>query len=141
VGAHSENARRHGRIAGLSFRFLADADLQIQIVHAVRRLEPSIDFMTADEAGLKGLEDPWVLDLAAATSRVRVSHDRSTMPKHFQDRLMAGRSSPGVLIAGQDEPIREVVDSIWVVWSDVKPDLLRDGILHLPSLAWHVFRW
>ena len=42
-------------------QFLADADLKFQIVVAVRQLEPAIDFMSANEAGLAGIKDPQVL--------------------------------------------------------------------------------
>jgi hypothetical protein len=64
-------------------RFLADADLNRAIVSGVLRHEPSIDFLTAQAAGLRRLKDPEVLALAAEQQRVLVSHDVGTMPKHF----------------------------------------------------------
>lgn len=64
----------------MSIRFLADADLDISIVHGVRGREPSIDFKSANDAGLEGVPDDEVLELAAADGRVLVSHDKRTMP-------------------------------------------------------------
>jgi predicted nuclease of predicted toxin-antitoxin system len=73
----------------LSLRFQADNDLKFAIVKAVRRQEPSIDFASAQEAGLDGLGDPELLDRAAAEGRVLVSHDRRTMLNHFRNRAPA----------------------------------------------------
>jgi hypothetical protein len=80
----------------LSIRFQADNDLKFGIVKAVRRREPSIDFASAQQAGLDGLSDPELLDRVAREDRVLVSHDRRTMLDHFRMRLAAGKSSPGV---------------------------------------------
>jgi hypothetical protein len=55
-------------------RFQADADLNQVIVKATLRLEPSVDFQTAQAAGLAGLDDAEVLKLAAEQGRVLVSH-------------------------------------------------------------------
>ncbi len=38
-------------------RFLADADLNLAIVSGVRRREPTLDFLTAGAAALRGLTD------------------------------------------------------------------------------------
>jgi hypothetical protein len=56
-------------------RFQADADLNQIILHAVIRREPTLDFQTAEAAGLAGLRDPAVLVLAAREGRVLVTHD------------------------------------------------------------------
>jgi hypothetical protein len=60
-------------------RFLADADLNRAIVSGVLRREPSLDFLTAQEAGLRGMNDSEVLALAAEGQRALVSHDAGTM--------------------------------------------------------------
>jgi hypothetical protein len=54
-------------------RFLADADLNRDIVRGVLRREPSLDFLTAQAAGLRALKDLDVLALAAEQQRVLVS--------------------------------------------------------------------
>jgi hypothetical protein len=55
-------------------RFLADADLNKAIVTGLLRREPSLDFLTAHAAGLRGMTDIEVLGLAAEEQRVLVSH-------------------------------------------------------------------
>jgi hypothetical protein len=66
----------------MKVRFPADADFNQNIVRAVRRRAPAIDFQTAHEAGLHGLDDQAVLAQAAREGRLLVSHDRRTMPNH-----------------------------------------------------------
>jgi hypothetical protein len=80
-------------------RFLADADLNRAIVSGVQRREPSLDFLTAQAAGLRGMNDPAILALAAERQRVLVSHDVGTMPAHFRAFRNAGKHSSGVLVA------------------------------------------
>jgi len=52
----------------VTVRFLADADLNKAIVSGVLRRESSLDFLTAAAAGLRGMNDPEVLALAANSS-------------------------------------------------------------------------
>ncbi len=49
----------------MKVRFQADADLNQTIVKATLRLEPGIDFQTAQAASLTGLNDREVLRMAA----------------------------------------------------------------------------
>jgi Domain of unknown function (DUF5615) len=64
-------------------RFQADANLNQIILLAARRREPALDFQTALQAELSGVDDPEVLARAAHEGRILVTHDRKTMPRHF----------------------------------------------------------
>jgi len=80
-------------------RFLADADLNKAILSGVLRREPSLEFLTAQAAGLRGLSDSAVLTIAAEGGWSLVSHDVGTLPKHFrafwgQQRQAEPRSIP-----------------------------------------------
>jgi hypothetical protein len=70
-------------------RFHADADLDGRVTRGLRRAEPEVDIRTATDAALEGLEDLEVLRIGAASGRILVSHDRRTMPFHF-NRYVAG---------------------------------------------------
>ena len=76
----------------MSIRFQADADLNQIIVAAIVRRILQIDFKTATVAGLAGLTDRDVLALAGRDGRVLVSHDQTTMPKHFGDFVHSNQS-------------------------------------------------
>lgn len=124
----------------MSIRFLADADLDAEIVRGVRRHEPSIDFKSANDAGLEGILDPEVLELAADAGRILVSHDTSTIPVHFAARLRLGLKSPGVLLALQSADVGRVIEALLIIWSASREDEWIDQIHYLPSLSRHVFR-
>ena len=123
----------------MSIRFQADNDLKFAIVKAVRRLEPSIDFASAQEARLDGLGDPELLDRAAVECRVLVSHDRRTMLNHFRNHLATGKSSPGLLVVAQGTAIGVAAEAIVTMWAVSKPGELTNQAYHLPSLINHSF--
>jgi len=54
----------------LTVRFLADEDLDADIVEGIRLREPSIDVLDVKNAGLRGSEDSVLLELAARQDRV-----------------------------------------------------------------------
>lgn len=124
----------------MSVRFLADADLNYAIVQGVRLREPSIDFKSANEAGLEGLPDDEVLEAAAHEGRLLVSHDKSTMPVHFAARVRLGLPSPGVLLALPSASVGEIVESLLTVWSASSESDWADQIHSLPSFRLHQFR-
>jgi hypothetical protein len=124
----------------VTIRFLADANLDYASVQGVRRREPAIDFKSANNAGLEGLPDDDVLDVAAGDGRVLVSHDKRTMPLHFAARVRAGLRSPGVLLAMPSASVGEVVESVLIIWSASREEGWMDQIHYLPSLGHHLFR-
>lgn len=100
----------------MKIRFQADADLNQIILLATIRREPSLDFLTADAAGLAGLKDLDVLARAARDERVLISHDQKTMPRHFAE-FITHTPSPGLLIIPQQLSIAAVVEDLLLIWS------------------------
>lgn len=82
-------------------KFQADADLNEDIVTGVLRLAPEINFQTATEAGLQGLKDEDVLEIASREDRILVTHDRRTMPTHFAE-FIQNKKCPGVLVVSKN---------------------------------------
>jgi hypothetical protein len=99
----------------MKIRYQADNDLNRAIVEAVWRLEPRIDFQSAQAAKLDGVPDDSVLARAAAEQRILVSHDVKTMPRHFAEFLQTSISA-GVLIAPQSLARGKVVDDLLLLW-------------------------
>ncbi len=112
-------------------RFQAAADLNQTIVLALLRREPSIDFQTAAAANLAGLDDAAVLALAAHDGRVLVTHDQSTMPKHFA-RFIAEHTSPGLLVVPQHLAASLVVEELLLIWAATEADEWLNRIVYLP---------
>jgi hypothetical protein len=115
----------------LKIRFQADADLRAPIIKGLRRREPSIDFMTARDAGLAGLDDWAVLALSTSTGRLLVSHDVSTMPDAFS-RFIQERTSPGVILVSQDLSYREAIEGLLRVWSNTETEDWQNVLSFLP---------
>jgi hypothetical protein len=113
-------------------RFQADNDLRGSIRTGVLRRDPSIDFQSAQAAGLDGLSDREVLRIAGAESRILISHDENSMPGHFSDFLASGDRSPGVLIVPQGKPVGRVIESILPIWIASEADEWIDRIVWLP---------
>jgi len=115
----------------MKIRFQADADFNQNIVRAVRRRQPEIDFQTGDEAGLRGADDLEVLAAAARESRILVSHDRRTMPHHFSE-FLTRQHSPGLFILSQYLPINQAVEEMLTVWEASEAEEWVDTIQALP---------
>jgi hypothetical protein len=100
----------------MKVRFLADADLNKAILNGVLRREPSLDFLTAQAARLRGLNDTAVLALAAQQQRVLVSHDVGTMPAHFRAFRDGGNVSGGVFLIPQNLDIGTAIEELVLIW-------------------------
>jgi hypothetical protein len=99
----------------MKVRFQADADFNQNIVRAVRHRDSAIDFQTAYEARLHGVDDDVVLAQAAEEGRLLVSHDYRTMSTHFAT-FVTTRTSAGVLLVSQALPLVEVVEDLLLIW-------------------------
>jgi hypothetical protein len=116
-------------------RFQADADLKHAIVAGTLRRAASVDFRRAESVPLEGLADPAVLTLAAEEGRVLVSHDLSTMERHFQD-FIRDRNSPGIILIPQMRvSIRQAVDGLILLWEVLEPTDLENRVCVFPSLV------
>jgi hypothetical protein len=117
----------------VSIRFQADNDLKRIIVDATLRREPSIDFQTAQAAGLDGLADELVLGRAAEQDRILVSHDKRTMPLQLAEFIRRGGTSPGVLLViPQHAPVRKVADTLILIWTDNRPEEWVNLVAKIP---------
>jgi hypothetical protein len=116
----------------VSVRFLADEDLDADIVEGLRSREPAIDILDVKSAGLRGTKDPALLDLAAQQDRILITHDRRTMTRHVRERLASGKSSAGLFIVPQQSPIGEIIEWLLLVWTASQAEEWHDKIVYLP---------
>jgi predicted nuclease of predicted toxin-antitoxin system len=112
-------------------RYQADADLNEDIVTGVCRRAPEIDFQTAHEAHLSGVEDSEVLALAAEEGRILVTHDRKTMPHHFGE-FIKSRKSPGLFIVTQHAAMLLVIEELILIWSASEAEDYVNSVRALP---------
>ena len=116
----------------MKVRFLADADHNRAIVNGVLRREPSMDFLTSQAAGLRGMRDPEVLALAAHHRRVLVSHDVGTMQAHFRKFKSAGKRSAGVFLMPQSLDVGAAIEELLLIWLASEASEWEDRLEWLP---------
>lgn len=115
----------------MKIKYQADNDLDERILRAVLRLNPQIDFQTANTLGLHGVPDPEVLRMAAAEGRMLVSHDLKTMPYHFAE-FIAQQDSPGVFLISPKLSIIEAADWLHLIWAASEAEEYVNSIRRIP---------
>ena len=116
----------------MTVHFLADEDLDSDIIESLRSREPAIDILDSKEAGFRGVKDPVLLEVAAQQDRILISHDRRTMTRYFRERLAAGKSSPGLFMRSTADRLGKVIESIVLVWTASQLADWRDTVVYLP---------
>lgn len=117
----------------MAIRFQADADLNQIIVSAVVRRVPAMDFRTAGSAGLAGVKDVDVLAASARDGRILVTHDQSTMPRHFGEFVQT-QHSPGLIVVPQHLAIGDIAEDLILIWTATAPEEWTNRIV-LADLA------
>jgi len=100
-------------------------------VRSVLHHYPAIDFQTAHKAGLEGVPDEQVLEIAAREGRILVSHDLSSMPTHFAN-FISSHDSPGVLLIPQSLSIKRAVEELTTIWGASEAEEWVNTITWLP---------
>jgi len=114
-------------------RFVADASLHDAIVTGCLRREPTINFLSANEARLEGVPDPEVLAFATRQNRILVTSDLRTMPLHFGDFLEAHGQCAGVFLVKQRAPLAYVIEALVLVWAASDADEWRNRVVEIPQ--------
>ena len=112
-------------------RFLADANLDQDIVAGVLRREPEVDFESAQGVIPERMADPEVLALAASLGRVLVTHDVRTMPRHFGE-FIANSKCPGLILIPRSMPLAQAIEEILLIWHASEPGEWRNVFRRLP---------
>ena len=104
---------------------LIDENLNHRILRGLLRSVPHLDYTLAASVGLKGANDPAVLELAAREKRLLVTHDLRTIPKHAYERVKAGLGMPGVIAIPDKLPIGRVIEDMAVFAESIPRGLDR----------------
>src|SRR5690606_3501139 len=115
-------------IRRMSFRLLADENLDLSIVVGLKRIMSGIDVVRVQELGLRGISDPGLLAWAAKEDRVLITHDVNTVTAALSQRIAAGLSSPGVIIVRKLAPIGQSIRDLHVMLETSMPEDLRDQV-------------
>jgi hypothetical protein len=95
--------------------FLADEDFNGHIVRGLRRRRPELEVTRVQDIGLSGSGDPALLEWAAQSGRIVLTHDVSTMTKYAYERVEAGLPMPGVCEVKRSVPIGQAIEDILIL--------------------------
>src|SRR5436190_17008328 len=93
----------------------ADENFNNDIVRGVRRRNPAVDIVRIQDAGLSGKDDALILEWAAQTGRVLLTHDVSTMTRYANERVHERKRMPGVFEVGRHVSIGTAIEEILLV--------------------------
>jgi hypothetical protein len=113
-------------------RYLADEDLRFEIVLAVRRMDPAIEFRTVFEANRAGSIDSAVLQFASDSGLIVVSHDVNPLKAEAERRILFSGGLPGVFLAPQRKPTRLIAESLVLIWAASEAEEWVDRVVFLP---------
>jgi hypothetical protein len=93
-------------------KFVADENLNNDIVRGVRRRIPDVDIVRVQDVGIAGADDPSVLEWAAQEMRIVLTHDVATMTHYAYQRVKQGKPMPGVFEIGRHVQIGTAIEQI-----------------------------
>src|SRR5205809_560266 len=93
-------------------RLAADENFNNDIVRGVRRRNPAVDIVRVQDAGLASAHDPAILEWAAQSGRVLLTHDVATMTGYAYDRVREGKPMPGVFEVGRHVPVGVAIEEV-----------------------------
>jgi len=115
----------------LRIRFLADANLDQDIVAGVLRREPEVDFELPQGLIPEGMKDPEVLAVAASLGWILVTHDVRSMPRHFGE-FIATNECPGLILIPRVMPIAQAIEEILLIWHVSEAEEWTNRLRRLP---------
>lgn len=116
----------------MSPRFLADENIDPDLVLGLRRVGDDIDIVRVQDVDLRTQDDPTILDWCARESRILLTHDISTMPDFAHERVAAGLVMPGVFIIRTGLPMARAIDDIATMAGASDSDEWKNRVVYLP---------
>ncbi len=113
-------------------KYLADENFHNHVVRALRRQFPDLDLVRAVEVGLEGADDPAVLDWAALSERVLLTHDVRTIRKFAEERIAQGLPMAGVIFVPQPFSRAQIIEELALIAECYEPKDIALSWLHLP---------
>lgn len=113
-------------------RFLADENIDPDLVLGLRRRVDDIDIVSVQDVGLRTVGDPEILQWSADEGRILVSHDLKTIPGIAGDRLNAELPMPGVILLRSTLVIAQAIDELAAIAGATDAEEWNNQIAYLP---------
>lgn len=96
-------------------KFLADENFDNRIVRGLLRRQPYLDIIRVQDLEIAGADDLTVLAWAAQAGRILLTHDQRTIPNHAHERMAAGETVAGVIVASDSLAIGTVIENVLLI--------------------------
>lgn len=113
-------------------RLLADENFNGAIIRGLMRVNPNLDVIRVQDAGLRTRDDQAILEWAARENRILLTHDYRTIPKQFAERIALGAPTAGVFLISALLPVGQAVEELGVVLACSAQEEWVDQIAFLP---------
>ncbi|MGP0061969.1 MAG: DUF5615 family PIN-like protein [Isosphaeraceae bacterium] len=110
-------------------RLASDADVHGEVIRGLRRREPGIDLIRAQDALPEGTPDLEVLAWAAEENRILITNDRNTMVGFAYRRVADGGIVPGVIATTTQHSIGSLIDDILIIADCMTEEEIRDRVV------------
>jgi hypothetical protein len=117
-----------------SIRFLCDEDVPAQLIAAMRQAEPIMDVLVVGEiaAPPRRTPDPELLLAAESMTRLLLSMDKSTKPRHLRDHFEKGHHTHGVILVRQGFTLAACLEAIMLIWGATTAEEWFDWTAFIP---------
>jgi hypothetical protein len=114
------------------FKLISDQNVNERILRGLSRRVAHLDLVRALDVGLARVDDPVLLEWAAAEDRILLTHDVNTMPKFAYDRVRAGLNMPGVFLISNSMRIGRAIDELVFVIEGSSQEDWKDFVTYFP---------
>jgi predicted nuclease of predicted toxin-antitoxin system len=116
----------------VSPRFLADENIDLDLVLGLQRRVESIDIVRVQDVGLRSMDDPTILQWAAENARVLISRDIKTIPSFAAERIAEGVPMAGVILLPPSVSMAIAIDDIGLIAAATDASEWKSRIAYLP---------
>jgi predicted nuclease of predicted toxin-antitoxin system len=111
---------------------VSDENFNNDIVRGLLRRNPALDIVRVQDVGLRGEEDPVILEWAAQEGRVVLTHNAATVADFAYQRVREGKPMPGVIEVADDLPIGQVIEDILLLAEYSEQHEWEAQVIYLP---------
>lgn len=113
-------------------RLLSDENFNGDMVRGLFLRQANIDLLRVQDVGLRELDDPTILDLAASNERILITHDCATLPDFAYERIIRGEKMAGLFVINDRMPIRRAIDELLLLIDYSEQAEWKGTVLYLP---------
>ena len=113
-------------------RLLADENFNNHILDGLRHSIPDFDVLRVQDTEIYQAPDTVVLEWAAKSGRIILSHDVQTMIGYAYDRVKAGLPMPGLIEVLRTCPIGLAIDELAIMIGAGSPEDFDQQVKYIP---------